>query len=170
MRTSTLRASADRPTRALLRAAGLWSVGLVVAAVLAPIYQSTSVSSSSSPGATGGPPTSPTQSYTHTSATLLQVDGLKAVAIAVLPLVATALVAFALSRRRNATLGAGPLAWTVTWLLGIAALVGMLSIGPFIVPVAILNAVACGRSAGSSTRPLHRQTGRAEEGAEPRSS
>jgi hypothetical protein len=56
-----------------------------------------------------------------------------------LPLLATVVVSLTLGhRRRKAKSGAGPLAWTVTVLVAGAALLGMLSIGPFIVLVAVL--------------------------------
>ncbi len=149
---------ADWPTRVLLGTAALWSVGLLIAALTAPAYGSTSASStspSSPSGASTGPMTTPTQ-LAHTSvsfATLVQVNGFKVLAPVSLPFLATAVVAFALWRRRKKeTPGAGWLAWTVTVLLVGVALLGMLSIGPFIVPVAVLVAVACARSAGGPAR------------------
>ncbi|MHB8296788.1 MAG: hypothetical protein ACYDH5_19690 [Acidimicrobiales bacterium] len=155
---------ADRPTRVLLGAAALWSVGLVVAALTAPAYSSTSASSSSpsSPsGASGHPTTTPTMHVMHTSATLVQVNGLGSrVGFAVLapvslPLLAVVVVAFALWRRRKSeTPGAGSLAWLVTVLLLGVALLGMLSIGLFIGPVAVILAVACARSSGVPARHL----------------
>ena len=146
---------ADRPTSVLLGTAALWSVGLVVAALTAPFYSSMSASSSSpaSPtGAPGHPMTTPTQ-VAHASATLVHVNGFKVLAPVSLPLLAVIVVAFALRRRRKrATPGAGRLAWTVTVLLVGVALLGTLSIGPFIVPVAVLVGVACARSSGGTAR------------------
>ncbi|MHB8295066.1 MAG: hypothetical protein ACYDH5_10680 [Acidimicrobiales bacterium] len=148
---------ADRPTRALLGAAALWSAGLLIAALTAPTYSSTSASSSSpsSPsGASGHPTATPTQ-VAHTSATLVQVNGFRVLAPVSLPLLAVVVVAFALWRRRkNGAPGAGWLAWTVTGLLLGLALLEMISIGLFIVPVAVLLAVACVRSSGGPARQV----------------
>lgn len=140
---------ADRPTRVLLGTAALWSVGLVVAALTAPFYSSASSSSPSSPiGAPGHPMTTATQ-VAHTSATLVHLNGFKVLAPVSLPLLAVIVVAFALSRRRKReTPGVGRLAWTVSALLVGVVLLGMLSIGPFIAPVAVLVVVACARSSG----------------------
>jgi hypothetical protein len=46
----------------------------------------------------------------------------------------------------------------VTVLVAGAALLGMLSIGPFIVPVAVLLGVTCGRSSGGHAGQLHPAT------------
>jgi cytochrome bd-type quinol oxidase subunit 2 len=98
--------------------------------------------------------TTPTQ-VTHTSATLVQVNGFKVLAPVGLPLLAVAVVAFTLWRRRkNETAGARWPAWVVTVLLVGVALLGMLSIGPFIVPVAVLVAVARARSSGGPVRQI----------------
>lgn len=152
---------ADRPTSVLLATAALWSAGLVVAALTVPFYDSTSVSSSapSSPsGASGHPMTIFTQ-VAHTSATLVQVNGFKALAPVSLPLFAVAVVAFTVWRRRkNGAPGVGWLAWTVTVLLVSVALLGMLTIGPFILPTAVLVAVACARSSGEPARQLQPPT------------
>ncbi|MDA8183415.1 MAG: hypothetical protein M0035_03165 [Actinomycetota bacterium] len=144
---------ADRTARVLLGAAALWSAGLFAAALSAPFYVGTSASSSApvSPiGASGFPATIPTQ-VAHTSATLVQVNGFKVLAPVSLPLFSVVVVAFALWRRRkNQAPGAGWLAWAVTALLVVFALLGMLSIGLFIVPVAVLVALACARSSDRS--------------------
>ena len=162
-RTTVVRA--DGATRALLGAAALWSVGLIVAAILAPAYSSTSVSSSFEPGSAGHPTANLAQAYTHTLATLVQVNGLKALAPVGLPLLATVVVSLTLGhRRRKAKSGAGPLAWTVTALVAGAALLGMLSIGPFIVPPAVLLGVTCGRSSGGHAGQLHPATADLEQG------
>ncbi len=162
-RTTVVRA--DGATRALLGAAALWSVGLIVAAIVAPAYGSTSVSSSSASGVVGHPAVSFAQAYTHTVATLIQANGFKALALVVLPLLATVVATLALRRRRRkAKSGTGPLAWTVTVLLASAALIGMLSIGPFIVPVAVLLGVTCGRSSGSHAGHFHPATADVEQG------
>jgi uncharacterized membrane protein YhaH (DUF805 family) len=148
----------------LLGAAALWSVGLVVAAIVAPAYTSTSVSSPSASRVAAHPTASLAQVYTHTAATLVQVNGFKALAPVGLPLLATVVVSLTLGRRRRrAKSGAGPLAWTVTVLVAGAALLGMLSIGPFIVPVAVLLGVTCGRSSGGHAGQLHPATAGVEQ-------
>ncbi len=164
MRSTTV-VRADGATRALLGAAALWSVGLIVAAIVAPAYDSTAVSSSPTSGAGGHAATNMAQAYTHTSATLVQVNGLKVLAPVGLPLLATVVVSLTLRRRRRkAKSGAGPLAWTVTALVAGVALLGMLSIGPFIVPVAVLLGVTCGRSSGGHAGRLHPATAGVEQG------
>ena len=154
----TMVVRADGATRALLGAAALWSVGLVVAAIFAPVYSSTS-------GAAGHSRANLAQVYTHTPATLVQANGFKVLALVGLPLLATVMVTFALGRRRRKVeCGAGPFAWTMTVLLAGAALLGMFSIGPFIVPVGVLLAVACGRSSRGHANQLHPATADVEQG------
>ena len=124
---------ADRPTRILLATAALWGVGLVIAAAVAPAYRSTSASSSGT--------------VTHTSATLVQENGVRVLAPVSAPLLAVGAVTFSLwHRRRREQRGAGTLAWTVVALLGGFTLLAMLSIGVFILPVVVLVAVACARA------------------------
>lgn len=126
----------------MLGIALLWSIGLVIAAILAPFYQSQTSSISSTSGAQLSAPS--VQVYTHASATLVQVNGLWVLWLVSAPLVAVVVVALVLRfRAREARPGAGVLAWTVTVLLGAFAVVGILSIGRFILPVAVLVVLAC---------------------------
>lgn len=123
----------DRATRTLLAIAAVWSVGLVIAAAVAPAYSSSSASSSGA--------------VTHTSATLVQENGLRVLVPVSLPLVAVGAVTFSLRRRRKQEKpGAGALAWTVVALLGAFTILAMLSIGVFILPAVVVLAVACARS------------------------
>ncbi len=83
----------------------------------------------------------------HASATLVQVNGFKALAPVGIPLLAVIVVAFASwYGGKHGNRAARWLAWTVTALAGCVAVVGMLSIGPFILPVPVLLGVVCARS------------------------
>jgi hypothetical protein len=111
-------------------AALIWSAGLMVAAAVAPAYQSTTATSS-------GP-------VTHESATLVDENG-PAVLLAVgVPLLATVIVGYALWRR-EASRGAGPIAWTFTGLLAGFNVLAMPSIGLFMLPVTVALAVMCAK-------------------------
>lgn len=123
----------DRPTRILLVIATIWSAGLVIAAVLAPAYRGSSASSSGT--------------VTHTSATLVEENGLRVLAPVSVPLLAVGAVTFSLRRRRrHEKPGAGALAWTVLALLGGFTFLAMFSIGVFILPVVVLVSVVCARA------------------------
>ena len=111
-----------------LAVALFWSAALLVAAPLAPAYQSTTETSSGT--------------VTHGSATLVNENGTGVLLIIGVPLVVTVIVGHALWRR-GARCGAGPIAWTFTGLLAGFNLVAMLSIGAFIIPVTACLAVAC---------------------------
>jgi hypothetical protein len=111
-----------------LAVALVWSAGFIVAAALAPAYQSTTETSSGI--------------VTHGSATLVDENG-RAVLLPVgVPLLVTVIVGCALWRR-EASRGAGPIAWTFTGLLAGFNVVAMLSIGPFMLPVTASLVVAC---------------------------
>jgi 4-amino-4-deoxy-L-arabinose transferase-like glycosyltransferase len=102
---------------------------LVIAALLVPVYQSASVSSSGA--------------VTDGSATLVGVNGWGALLAAAAPLAAAAVTGYALWRRTGRQ-GAGVLAWTVTGLLACFNFLAMLSIGVFVIPVTLALAIACG--------------------------
>lgn len=148
-------------TTVALVLAAIWSVGLIVAAVVVPVYQSTSVSSSVSSSTTGGTalehPQLEHQVVTESSATLVQENGLRVLALVGIPLLAVAVVSRSLWRRRvNARRGAGPVAWTVVGLLGAFTLVSMLSIGIFVLPVTGSLVFACAMASmvpGASRAP-----------------
>ena len=105
-----------------------WGAGLVIAALLAPVYQSLSVSSSGI--AANG------------SATLVDVNGWGALLIAGAPLAAAVLAGYGLWRRAGRA-GAGVLAWTVTGLLACFTVLAMATIGVFVVPVTVALFTAC---------------------------
>ena len=107
--------------------------GLVIAALLAPVYQSQGVSSSGV--AANG------------SATLVGVNGWGALLIAGVPLAAAAVAGYGLWRRAGRP-GAGVLAWTVTGLLACFNVVAMATIGVFVVPVTVALFIACATHGG----------------------
>jgi hypothetical protein len=115
--------------------------GLVIAALLAPVYQSLSVSSSGI-AASG-------------SATLVDVNGWGALLIAGVPLAAAVVAGYGLWRRAGRP-GAGVLAWTVTGLLACFTSLAMATIGLFVVPVTVALFTACaahgGRAHGQYTQ------------------
>jgi hypothetical protein len=114
----------------------LWGAGLVVAAILAPVYQSSGVSSS------GG--------VTDEPATLVGVNGWHALLVAGAPLAASVVTGWSLWRRPGRP-GAGVLAWAVTGLLICFNFLAILSIGVFILPVTLALAIACGTHGRSRT-------------------
>jgi hypothetical protein len=106
-----------------------WGLALVPAALLLPVYQG---ATSSSSGVT-----------THTSATLVAVNGPWVLAIVALP-AALALVAwFGLHRRcASASTHGGPLAWMAIAALALLSLPAALSVGPSMLPTVLLLAAA----------------------------
>jgi hypothetical protein len=76
------------------------------------------------------------------SGTLVGVNGLGAVIVLGVPLLATVLVGCTL--RLHSRRGAVPSAWTVTGLLAGFNLLAMASIGLFVLPVTAALIVACG--------------------------
>lgn len=115
--------------------------GLIIAALLAPVYQSQSVSSS--------------EAMTSGSATLVGVNGWGALLVAGAPLAAAVVTGYGLWRRAGRP-GAGALAWTVTALLACFNLLAMATIGLFVVPVTVALLAACAARGG---RPRGEVTG-----------
>lgn len=113
-----------RRDRWLLGAASVWAAGLILVAYFAPLYSST-----------------------NSSSTLVDENGLRAVILMSVPFVAVLVVAAALHYRwERSKPGAGVLAWAIVVLLGLFNLVGMMSIGVFILPVTGLLIATCARS------------------------
>jgi hypothetical protein len=107
----------------------VWSVGLVLAAVLVPAY-----GSDTSSGAGG---------LTLTSSTLLESKGAGALVLVTIPALASLVVGIAMvSRRRDGARWSGPAAWTAIGVVTVEALLGILSVGGFMLPVAVLLALA----------------------------
>lgn len=124
----------------LAAAALVWSAGLVLAAVLVPAYGSDTSSAS------GG--------LTLTSSTLLQSKGAGALVLVMIPALASLVVAFAMIyRRRNGARWSSPAAWTAIGVVTVEALLGVLSVGGFMLPVAILLALAVRLVPPGSTAP-----------------
>lgn len=120
----------DGWTTLWLGLAALWCLGLVGAGFLV-----TSYSSSNGPGLT-----------------LIQENGLKVLAILLIPLVGVVIVALALWRRRRLEIpGVGVLVWIVFGLLMLLVILGALTIGPFIAPVAVFVVLAITRVNGQSS-------------------
>jgi hypothetical protein len=117
------------PAVALL-AASAYGVALVVAAFVAPAYET---DSSSSSGQTS-----------QGSDTLVGVNGLSAAAVLAVPLLVTLAVGCALWLGSHRW--ALPVAWTLTGLLAAGNLLAMLSVGVFILPVTTALVLACARS------------------------
>ena len=111
-----------------LAVALIWSAGLIVAAAVAPAYQSTTETSSGS--------------FNHESATLVDENGPAILLPVGVPLLATVIVGYALWRW-EASRGAGPIAWTFTVLFAGFNVVAMASIGLLMLPVTAALGVAC---------------------------
>ena len=78
------------------------------------------------------------------SPSLVAVNGAKVLLPLAAPLSVVVLVSGLLwFRRWRGSSGAGVLAWTLSVLLDLLALAGLLTIGIFIMPVAVLVSVAC---------------------------
>ena len=106
----------------------VWGTGLAAAALVAPVYQSSSYSNSGT--------------VTDGSATVVGVNGWGALLVAIAPLAAAMVTGWALWRRTGRQ-GAGVFAWAVTGLLVCFNLLAMLSIGVLVLPVTLALVVAC---------------------------
>jgi hypothetical protein len=111
-----------------LAIAAVWGAGLLAAAVPVSVYASVGVSNA------GGD--------SHSSATLVGVNGWRVLLVVGVPLVATAMVGGALWRRGPGQ-GAGVLAWTIAGLLVVFNVLALASIGLFVIPVTAGLVVAC---------------------------
>lgn len=111
--------------------AGLWSVGLLIAATTVPVYQSTG-SSTTGPGSS--------ESISSHSETLVGENGTSALIMLAVPLAATLLVALALLTRRRWALW---IACVTTAVLALGNLAAMLTVGIFVLPVTAALVVGC---------------------------
>jgi hypothetical protein len=118
---------AERRWRLAVRmnaAAAVWSLGLLLAAVLVPAEGEQTVSSGEA---------------TLTQQTLVQSSGASALLLVAVPLIASVVVAVAMvHRRREDPAWALPAAWSAVGVLAVVALLGITSVGAFMVPAAIL--------------------------------
>ena len=111
--------------------AALWALFIVAASFFIQSY------SSSTSVVTSGDPNS-SRTITSGGLTLVQVNGLKVLLPILIPLVCVAIVALCLWRReRRRQRGAGILAWAFTGLVAAVCVVGALTIGPFLAPIAL---------------------------------
>jgi len=127
----------DRATSLILVIAALWSGALVV---LADVFGSTTTILHVQAG--GG------RYSTRTAGlTLVQENGLKVLIPISLPLVAVAVVTYGLRRRKKHGLsGAGGATWGVAIAVCALCLLAVLTVGPFMMPVAVLLVLACVRA------------------------
>jgi hypothetical protein len=130
----------DGWTTLWLGLAALWSLGLVAAGFLVNSYSSTS-----SNGQT---------LIQEPGRTLIQENGIHVLFILLIPLLGVAIVALALWRRRRFQIpGVGVLVWIVFGLMALLVVLGALTIGPFVAPVAVFVVLAITRVQGQS--PSH---------------
>ena len=116
-----------------------WSAGLVLAAVALPVYSTSSASA--------------TDGVTLSSSTLVAVNGARALILMALPALATLTVLWAIRARRAGARWGGPVAWAAVAVLAAECLIGILSIGIFILPGAILLAAAVRLAPGPAEAP-----------------
>jgi len=112
--------------------AAISSIAFLVDGLTAPAYVGSTSSGTSS---------SETVVVTETSSTLVAENGSWVILLLVFPLVATAVVA--LASLGSSRLPAVVVAWSVTGAVALFALVAMLTIGVFVLPVAAALVVAC---------------------------
>jgi hypothetical protein len=122
----------DKWTRGWLVASVIFGSGLIVAAFTVPAYSGT------------------------ISQTLVQANGGKVIFIVSIPLVGALLsITTIVVRRRHGRRGVGVFTWLVIGALGAFAMLGLLTIGPFIAPVPIFLLVAVLRIQGAErAQPL----------------
>jgi hypothetical protein len=123
-----------RVARRLGVVALVWSAGLVLAALFVPAYTSST--------------TSEVNGVTLTRSTLAQENGARAIVLVAVPVLACVVVLWAISARRAGARWGAPVAWAGVGLVALEALVGILTIGAFILPAAILLAAAVRLAAG----------------------
>ncbi len=133
----------SRTASTALWVALVWSVLLVVAAFVAPVYSSTSGTASTDPTSSG-------TVTTEGTGTLVGVNGPGVLVVVAVPLVATLVVAWALARGRRR------LGWVVTSVLGVLTVLALLSIGIFFLPVTLSLIVACASTPLTPTRAADR--------------
>jgi hypothetical protein len=137
----------ERSSAALLSIAAAWGMALGIGAFALPSYgASTSISSDG-----------PNHAFVvHTATgTLVEVNGLKVLVPVMLPLVGVALAACALRRRRRHwNSHGGAVAWSITAVVFGLTLLGALTIGVFIAPIAALLLAACATATKRPPMPV----------------
>ena len=122
-----------RRARIALAAALTWSLLLLVASVVAPAYSTQTVTSEGT--------------STRSTVTLVQENGWGVLGVIALPLVAVLLVTVLLLPASTRQLGvrrARALAWVVVAGLGMLGLLSLMTIGLFLLPVAVTLALVVG--------------------------
>jgi hypothetical protein len=109
-------------------AALAWSAGLVLVALLAPLYSTSSASGS--------------DGVTLSHSTLVQVNGARALILMAIPALVTLAVLWAIRARRAGARWGGPVAWAAVGVLAAETLLGILTIGVFLLPAVILLVAA----------------------------
>ena len=120
-------------------AAAAWASWLVVAAFVLPVYGSAITTRS------GTPTSLSPETVVHASQTLVEVNGPVAAVEMAVPLAATLVVALAFRSgvyRVRMVVG-----WTATGLLAMFNVLGMLTVGLFVLPVTVALVVACSLAA-----------------------
>lgn len=133
-----------RPSARLAAAfAALWSLGLFVGALTVPAYSGSSAGTTSADEPTGS----------TTSSTLVEVNGPGVLVALAIPFISTVVVAALLLLQHRVAAPVLPWLVATAWLAvaacGALALLGLLSIGIFVLPVAVALAV----SVAMSNRP-----------------
>jgi len=126
----------------LTTAALVWSLGLLVVALLAPVYNGHTEAGS------GG--------LTVTTVTFVQANGWWVLGPVALPAVACAVVAFALRvKSRGPSRRASMIAWFAVGLVAALALGSIVTIGVLILPVVALLGWAAAIVPGAGENPAH---------------
>jgi hypothetical protein len=140
------RARRNRLATRLTVVAAVWSLGLLIAASVLPVYNGETISNS--------------DGVTFTTTTLVGSQGAWVLIPCAVPLVLCAAVWLALLRKRS---GAGPrsgyVAWAGVGLLGVFALLSILSIGGFVIPVVLLLGRAVALTTPAPSRAAAAPTG-----------
>jgi hypothetical protein len=111
-------------------AALVWSLGLLLAALFVAVYKGQTVSSG-------------TAGITLTTRTFVQVHGLGALILVIIPPIGCLVAGGALWHRRHRRSGwSGPVAWAAAAVLAIEAILGIATFGAFVLPVVGLLALS----------------------------
>ena len=126
-------------------AAVVWSLGLILAALLLPAYNGQTVSNA--------------QGLTLTTATLVEVNGFGVLIPVAIPALASIVVAASVRRRRtHGRDRSATVAWVMIALLAALALLTILSIGIFLAPVLVLLVIGMTLAPGpGATTSPHRR-------------
>jgi hypothetical protein len=114
-----------------------WSLALVGAAFVVPVY------SGGGSSATSNGTTTTVHTFTSSSSTLVEENGLRVLIPLAIPVALAALVWFALHRRcSRSSRWSGSVAWAAITPLAVFAALTSMSVGMFVLPTVVLLAVA----------------------------